>query len=129
VAVLRLRDARSGSCVQVRPAKAGLRVCAYLPETAVDEDITWLRVLLVADLLLRAAELRNLQVLTVLAFTDPGSRRRRPASARLMRSASTRLPRGPACFRPAHRLTARSMSTWSARTLMRTIARAGWLPA
>ena len=74
MAVLRLRDARSGSFVQVRPAKAGLlRVCAYLPETAVDEDITWLRVLLVADLLLRAAELRNLQVLTVLAFTDPGS--------------------------------------------------------
>ena len=67
-------DARSGSPAQVRPAQPGLlRVCAYLPQTAGDADITWLRVLLVADLLLRAAELRNLQVLTVLAFADEGS--------------------------------------------------------
>jgi hypothetical protein len=72
--VLRLLDARSGSYAQVRPAQPGvLRVCAYLTETAGDADITWLRVLLVADLLLRSAELRNLQVFTTLAFADPGS--------------------------------------------------------
>jgi hypothetical protein len=33
-------------------------------------DITWLRVQLVADLLFRTAELRDMQVLTVLAFAD-----------------------------------------------------------
>ena len=72
--MLRLLDARSGSYAQVRPTQSGLlRVCAYLPETAGDADFTWLRVLLVADLLLRAAELRNLQVFTMLAFTDQGS--------------------------------------------------------
>jgi hypothetical protein len=68
--VLRLLDARSGSYAQVSPAQPGvLRVRAYLQEAARDPDITWLRVLLVADLLLRAAELRNLQV-----FTHAGGR-------------------------------------------------------
>jgi hypothetical protein len=67
VPVLRLLDARAGSYAEVRPAQSGLlRVCAYLPETAGGTDISWLRMLLVADVLLRAAELRNLQVLTVL---------------------------------------------------------------
>jgi hypothetical protein len=74
VDVLRLLDARAGSYAEVRPAQSGLlRVCAYVPETAGGTDISWLRVLLVADLLLRAAELLNLQVLTVLvsAGQDP----------------------------------------------------------
>jgi hypothetical protein len=44
-----------------------LRVCAQVLGAAEASDITWLRVLLVADVLARAAELRNLQVLTVLA--------------------------------------------------------------
>jgi hypothetical protein len=67
LAVLRLLDARAGSYAEVRPAQSGLlRVCAYLPETTGGTDISWLRMLLVADVLLRAAELRNLQVLTVL---------------------------------------------------------------
>jgi hypothetical protein len=67
-------DAHSGSHAQVRPTQSGLlRVCAYIPETSGDTDITWLRVLLVADLVLRAAELRNLQVLIMLAFADEGS--------------------------------------------------------
>jgi len=67
VDVLRLLNAHAGSFAEVRPAQSGLlRVCAYLPETAGGTDISWLRVLLVADLLLRAAELGNLQVLTVL---------------------------------------------------------------
>lgn len=67
--MLRLLDARTGSHAEVKSARAGLlRVCAHAPETAWATDLTGLRVLLVADLLTRAAELRNLQVLTVLAF-------------------------------------------------------------
>ncbi len=66
--MLRLLDARTGSHAEVRPTRPGLlRVCAHVPEAAGDQDITGLRVLLLADLLARAAELRNLQVLTVLA--------------------------------------------------------------
>jgi hypothetical protein len=69
--VLRLLDARTGSYTEVRPAQSGLlRVYAYLPETAGQTDLSWLRMLLVADVLLRAAELRNLQVLTVLVSAD-----------------------------------------------------------
>ncbi len=65
--VLRLLDARTGSFAEVRPAQPGLlRVCAHVPEPAGGSDITGLRVLLVTDLLTRAAELGNLQVLTVL---------------------------------------------------------------
>jgi len=65
--VLRLLDARTGSYTEVRPARAGLlRVRADIPGAAAGPEITWLRVLLVADLLARAAELRNLQAFTVL---------------------------------------------------------------
>src|SRR5437588_641813 len=50
----------------VRPARPGLlRVCAHL-EPHGEADLTALRILLVADLLLRAAELRRIQVFTVL---------------------------------------------------------------
>jgi hypothetical protein len=67
--MLRLLDARSRSSIEIQPARAGLlRVCAHAPETSQGADLTGLRVLLVADLLARVAELRNLQVLTVLAF-------------------------------------------------------------
>jgi hypothetical protein len=66
--VLRLLDARTGSYAEVRSARPGLlRVCAHAPETAGGSGITGLRVLLVADLLSRTGELRDLQVLTVLA--------------------------------------------------------------
>lgn len=41
-------------------------MCAQLPGSAAGPEITWLRVLLIADLLARAAELGNLQVFTVL---------------------------------------------------------------
>jgi hypothetical protein len=72
--VLRLLDARAGSYTEVRPARRGLlRVCAQVPGPAGETDITWLRVLLVTDLLARAAELHNLQVLTVLALADQAS--------------------------------------------------------
>jgi len=67
--MLRLLDARSRSYVEIQPARAGLlRVCAHAPETSQGADLTGLRVLLVADLLARAAELRHLQVLVVVAF-------------------------------------------------------------
>jgi hypothetical protein len=68
--VLRLLDVRTGSYTEVRPSRPGLlRVCAQLSGAA-GPEITWLRVLLIADLLARAAELRNLQVFTVLV--SPG---------------------------------------------------------
>ena len=67
--MLRLLDARSRSSIEIQPARAGLlRVCAHAPETSQGADLTGLRVLLVADLLARVAELRNLQVLIVVAF-------------------------------------------------------------
>lgn len=69
--MLRLPDARTGSYVEVVPARPGLlRVCAQVPSGA--PGITGLRVLLVTDLLFRAAELANLQVLYLLA-SDGGS--------------------------------------------------------
>jgi hypothetical protein len=67
--VLRLLDARNGSYAGVRPTRRGLlRVCAHAPATVDSTDITGLRVLLTADLLARAAELGELQVLTALSF-------------------------------------------------------------
>jgi hypothetical protein len=66
--MLRLLDARTGSYAEVRPSRAGLlRVCAHVPEAAEAADLTGLRLLLLTDLLARAAELRNLQVFYVLA--------------------------------------------------------------
>jgi hypothetical protein len=77
--VLRLLDARTNSYAEVRPGRAGLlRVCGY---PAARTGITGLRVQLVADLLARAAELRGLQVLTVLAAAD-GSPAQESALAR-----------------------------------------------
>jgi hypothetical protein len=84
--VLRLLDARTGSTAEVTPTRAGLlRVCAHVPGDAGAADITGLRVLLVADLLTRTAELRNMQVLTVLASDDRASGR----LAALERAAAT----------------------------------------
>jgi hypothetical protein len=73
--VLRLLDARTGSYAELRPARVGLlRVCAHVPQAATAADITALRVLLVADLLARTAELGGLQVLTALEFSGPAAR-------------------------------------------------------
>jgi hypothetical protein len=67
--MVRLLDVRSGSYAEVRSARRGLlRVCVHVPGTAGVMGITWLRVPLVADLLFRAAELHDMQVLTVVAF-------------------------------------------------------------
>ena len=75
--MLRLLDARTGSYAEVRPARRGLlRLCAHPPNGAAGAGIAGLRVLLVADLLARTAELGGLQVLTVLTFSrqSPGQR-------------------------------------------------------
>ncbi len=64
--MVRLLDARVGSMAEVRPAVPGLlRICAHLPRPGPDDadDITDLRVLLVADVATRAAEMSNLQAL------------------------------------------------------------------
>ncbi len=75
--MVRLLDARFGALAEIRPAVPGLlRICAHVPEGDHAEDITDLRVLLVADLLSRAAEVSNLQALVALA---PGGRSARHA--------------------------------------------------
>jgi len=74
--VIRLLDARTGSPAEVSPAQPGvLRICAHVPPAGGGSGITALRVLLVADLLARVAELSGLQVLTALATGDPGGGR------------------------------------------------------
>jgi hypothetical protein len=66
--VLRLLDARTGRYAEVRPTRLGLlRVCAQVPGASGGPDLAGLRIPLVADLLARTAELRDLQVLTALA--------------------------------------------------------------
>jgi hypothetical protein len=66
--VLRLLDADTRSYAEVKPNRPGLLlVCAQVPEVAETADLTGPRVLLVADLLARAAELGSLQVFYVLA--------------------------------------------------------------
>jgi hypothetical protein len=72
--VLRLLDARSGSYAEIRPARPGLlRVSAHVPGATGTTDITWLRVLLVADVRARAAETRDLQALTAFVFAVEAS--------------------------------------------------------
>lgn len=78
--MLRLPEARSGRYAQVTPARPGLlRVSAHLRPGAVEPDWTGVRVLLIADLLARAAELRGLQVLTAVVF--PGEPPEEPGYA------------------------------------------------
>jgi hypothetical protein len=68
--VVRVLDARTGSPAEIRPAQPGvLRICAHLPQAVAGSGITALRVLLIADLLARAAELGGLQALTALQIT------------------------------------------------------------
>lgn len=129
--MVRLLDADDGSYAEVRPARPGLlRVCAHVPAVAGVTDITWLRVALVADLLFRAAELRDLQVLTVLAFTGSPARQMEtlgravgglgihPPAAQASLTEAHASPGGPADW-----------TTWSARTPARTPARTGWCHA
>jgi hypothetical protein len=68
--VFRVVDDRPGSHAAVTLARPGpLRVYAHVRATADAADLTGLRVLLVADLLTRAAEVRGLQVFSTRAFT------------------------------------------------------------
>ncbi|HUB37361.1 MAG TPA: hypothetical protein VMA72_00760 [Streptosporangiaceae bacterium] len=67
--MLRMLDARSGCYAEVRSARPGmLLVSAHLRPGAKKPDWTGIRVLLIADLLARAAELRGIQVLTAAVF-------------------------------------------------------------
>jgi len=64
-------DERPGSHAAVSLASPGLlRVCAHVRASADPGDLTGLRVLLIADLLARAAEVDGLQVLTMWALND-----------------------------------------------------------
>ena len=68
--MFRVLDDRPGSRAAVSIARPGpLLVCAHVRATADAADLTGLRVLLIADLLLRAAEVGGLQVLVTRAFT------------------------------------------------------------
>ena len=74
--MLRLLDARTGSRAEVKLARPGvLRVCAHVPQSTAGSRLTALRVLLIADLLARTAELGGLQVLTAVAISDPAAGR------------------------------------------------------
>jgi hypothetical protein len=74
-------------------------VCAHVPGPAGETDVTWLRVLLVADLLARTAELHNLQVLTVEAFADQAAAQ---ASERVADALGIHPPAVRASLREAH---------------------------
>jgi len=74
--MFRLPDDRPGSPAAVSVAPPGLlRVYAHVQASTDTADLTGLRVLLIADLLARAAELGGLQVLTTRVFTgDPAGK-------------------------------------------------------
>jgi len=68
--MFRVLDDRPGSQAAVSVARPGpLRVYAHVRASADAADLTGLRVLLTADLLVRAAELGGLQVLAMWTFT------------------------------------------------------------
>ena len=91
--MLRLLDARTGRYAEVRPARPGLlRLCAHVPGAS---GITGLRVLLVADLLARVAEMGKLQALTVLV-TDGELPGQVPAVERAAAAFGIHPPAGPA---------------------------------
>ena len=74
-------------------------MCAHVAGTAGGTDITWLRVLLVADVLARAAEMHDLQALTVLAH--PGQAPA-PAAERAADALGIHPPATRASLREAH---------------------------
>ncbi|MGH3155324.1 MAG: hypothetical protein ACRDNF_01925 [Streptosporangiaceae bacterium] len=70
--MLRLLDTLTGSYAEIRPAHPRLlRVAAHVQPGAGEHDWAGVRVLLITDLLSRAAELRGLQVLTAVVFPGP----------------------------------------------------------
>jgi len=66
--VFRIWDDSTGSYVELatRPS-IPLRICVHGPSAGAEYGLTYIRVLLVADVLARIAELRGLQVIAVLA--------------------------------------------------------------
>jgi hypothetical protein len=91
--VLRLLDPGTGSYAELRPSRPGLlRVCAHVPAAADPSDLTGPRVLLVADLLTRAAELRRLQVLTALVLEDEAAEAKTGALAAAISALSIHPP-------------------------------------
>ncbi|MFG2030183.1 hypothetical protein [Streptomyces sp. NPDC048825] len=76
--MLRITDARTGEPADAAPARRGLtRVEAHVPRA----DTTGLRVLLVADILVRALELNGTPVWTVLTAPEGHAELRERASA------------------------------------------------
>lgn len=76
--MLRITDARTGEPADAAPARRGLtRVEAHVPHA----DTTGLRVLLVADILVRALELNGTPVWTVLTAPEGHAELRERASA------------------------------------------------
>ena len=65
--MLRLRDARTGSYAVLASPSVPLRVCVHGPSDGTWSGLADLRVLLVADVLTRIAELQGLETITVLA--------------------------------------------------------------
>lgn len=73
--VLRLQDVATSSWRDVNPVRPGLiQICAYLlrGDSSTGVDLTDLRIMLVADLLARVAELSGIQALTAHVIQDPG---------------------------------------------------------
>ena len=96
-------DDRPGSHAAVTLTRPGpLRVCAHVRASADAADLTGLRVLLVADLLTRAAEVRGLQVLSTRAFTGE------PAGQALVERAADALGVYPPVLRAAAPATGRA---------------------
>lgn len=72
--MLRILDSGAGSYVTVTPAQPGLlRVRAEVPLPRDPQDITAQRILLVADVLFRTAELAQTQALVAWAFRGPSA--------------------------------------------------------
>jgi hypothetical protein len=67
--MLRVLDARSERYAAINPGRRGtLRISAFLTSTTNEPDWTGIRVLLIADVLARVAELRGLQALTAIVI-------------------------------------------------------------
>ena len=64
-------DARTGSYAVLASPSVPLRVCVHGPADGTWSDLADLRVLLVADVLMRIVELHGLQTITVLAADSP----------------------------------------------------------
>jgi hypothetical protein len=69
--VLRLWDVRTGSYAVVETSSVPLRVCVHGPAGGTRSGVVDVRVLLVADVLTRTAELQGLQTVTVMAADRP----------------------------------------------------------